>query len=110
MENVHDRIRDWIEGRLAPEDALRLEREIEGSPELRAFADDYRAVHGMTTLVDTDVPAVRTRFEDLVLDEARAPRSFGLRRVAAAAAITLVTGAAALSVLDRRASATPLEL
>src|SRR5205085_12677281 len=99
----YDRVRDWAEGRLAPDEALRFQRELASDPDLRAAAEEYKAVSRWTEVVTGDVPPSRLRFEDIeaAMDATASPSSsssgrlLSMRRVAAAAAVIAVAAVGA---------------
>lgn len=96
-----ERIRAWASGEMPEAERAALEQELEGDPELRAFAREYRAVHALTALAG-DVPACDVRFEDLEL--APPPRR---RRAAALALAALAAGALLLVGLRLLAGSAP---
>lgn len=106
-----DRIRLRAQGLLAPAEAAALARELDADPAMRALADDYALVHGITALESAEVGA-RTSFEELEPRLATPGIEHrGLRRVAAAA-IVLAVGAGGYWLGSRadRSSAAAREL
>lgn len=87
-----EEVRAWVEARLEPERAARLEEELARDAELREFAQAYREVWILTE--DAQGPAVHSQlsFEDLELRlEERRPAPW-LSVAAAAAVVLLVAG------------------
>ena len=95
-------------GRLAPEDAPRLERALAADPALAALAEEYEVVYRLTGALGAGASeGTRTSFEEL---ERRLPPPTGARRVAAAALFVLALGAAFAAGRWTRAGADELEL
>ncbi len=97
-----ERIRDWADGALSPDDTAELERELRSDPALADFAEQYRFVHALSGSpgVVPNVPPCTTGFEAIerrVLDEGRArriaPVAPAARVAAIAAGILLLAGA-----------------
>jgi hypothetical protein len=100
-----DRLRALAEGRLAPSERAALERELAADPRLAGLADDYLFVHGCTA---ADPIELHPRLSFEALEQRLAPRR--ARRVAAAAAVLLVAGAAFWAGRASAPRASPLRL
>src|SRR5262245_19335453 len=64
----YDRLRDWVLGRLPPDESLLFQRELAANPALRAAADEFALVARATEPLVADVPQSRLRFEDVIDD------------------------------------------
>ena len=107
MNESHDfdLIRALVEGRLAPEDALRLEGRLAADPELAAFRDEYAFVHGATAGLEALGPSTRLHFGAVAPP---APSSvIAWPRWGRAAAAALLISAAALGGYSYLAPAVP---
>ncbi len=65
----------WLEGRMTPEEARRWERRVAASPELRARADEWRALRNVlrTTVRESSEAALRPFFTDRLMRRLRPP-------------------------------------
>jgi hypothetical protein len=100
-----DRLRARAEGRLTPDEAAALERELAADPTLERLAEDYRLVHALTG-VEPWVATSRLSLEALEGRVAPSP----WRRVAAAAGILLLGAGAFLAGRLSRSAPAPLAL
>lgn len=89
----HDRLRDYVSGRMERAAAAEFARELAADPARAAQEREFRAVWSATEMLGTLVPVSRTTWEDVLARDAR--RRSRTRRVAAAAALLLALGAAA---------------
>ncbi|WP_457653366.1 anti-sigma factor family protein [Rhodocaloribacter sp.] len=77
-----------LEGRMTPEEARRWERRVAASPELRARADEWRALQSLlrTTVRESSEEALRPFFADRLMRRLRPPAA--ARAEAFAASLT----------------------
>lgn len=87
LDRLHARAQGW----LTESECAELEHELAADPALAALAEDYRTVHALTALDPAAELSSRTSFEELV---PRLAARTTWRRVAAAAGLVLVGGAA----------------
>jgi hypothetical protein len=97
-----DRLRAWLEGRLPPAQAERLERDLARDPQLAELLESLRDVYALTAL-EPEPPLARTTFEMLErrLAAQRTAPSAWPRKVAAAVMV-LAAGAALALFFTRR--------
>lgn len=91
-----DRLRAWLDGRLAASERARLERELDRDPELAELAERLRDVFALTA-AEVEPPPCRVTFADL--ERRFAPQAALWPRRAAAAALILAGGAASFWAL-----------
>ena len=92
-KNFLERLRARARHELSETEQAALERELAAEPALRGLAEDFELVHALTKETRPQ-PISRTRLEDL---EKALPRPAFSRRVAAAAALVLVSAGAFLA-------------
>jgi anti-sigma factor RsiW len=104
-----DRLRAWLEGRLPPAQAERLERDLERDPRLAELLESLRDVYALTAL-EPEPPLARTTFETLERRiAAQRPAPSGWQRKAAAAVFALAAGTALAFFLVRELGGTSQE-
>lgn len=120
MSDPHqlERIRDWVLGRLGPEERERFEAELESDRELAQLAEGYRDVHrwtepaGVVPACHASLDELDRRVDQVVGAEPVRERGadFPWRRVAAAAGLLVAAGALYVTTPDAPVYDRPVEL